>query len=384
MRNILIILNLSILLTNGILWKSIKKNVPNIFLESEANCNLHNYSIVLNSPALCNTDDVSLLVLVRSIPAHSDRRQIIRKTWGSLKDVKGRIVKLAFLFGNNTPTYNEIIQTEHNFYQDIIQESFSDTYQTLHLKTVMAWKWAVTYCPNASFVIVSNDEMFIDIFKTVEYLNQIIETKQHEYFYGCWMEREANIPNRNLKHKHGVAWKHYPGKRYPAFCNGNGYIMSKKITRKLYEMSLNTPAFMPDDVWTGVLSAKLGLVIWNIHERIVLKTTYKFIQRYHSENQYVKIDAILLPLDRLYTKCEVCVADFLWPNIMRYNKPSIIIKVSSKSDFYSKYSPVSLLSLILNGIFFIQHCLLNRRNNLSFVLVIIILTLIILSEIHLN
>lgn len=305
----------------GVQWKTTIQNVPKMFLEAPANINAHNYSLILNYPKLCGSKEqqVFLLILVRSIPENVHRRQIIRNTWGNVKHVKNETIKIAFLFGNNNQKSNKVLEEEQIKYKDILQETFQESYVTLHLKTVMAWKWALTFCSQSLFFIVCNDEIFMDIFQTVSYLKGIVETKQHKDFYACSMEREANVPSRNLNHKHGVSWKDYPGALYPAFCNGNGYLASKLIIRKFYEVALNTPPFMPDDAWCGVLAAKLSLVISNIQEKIPISTKSKIIEYYLSPDQYAKTQIIFFPLDRKFSSCEVCVGYYLWQKIILYN-----------------------------------------------------------------
>ena len=129
------------------------------------------------------------------------------------------------------------------------------------------------------------------------------------------MEREGVNPSRNMAHRHGVSKKDYPGNHYAAFCNGNGYIASQQIIQKLYGMSIDTPPFMPDDAWNGILAAKLKLVISNIHDAIPIATKYKIIEQYASLRLNTKKSKLLLfPLDRKFPCCEVCVVSSICGN----------------------------------------------------------------------
>lgn len=367
LQHVLLIVGLLFSLTSGEYWKSTTKNIHQKF-KSKPNCNPHNYTLMLNTPNLCK-EGVYLLILVRSIPGNELRRKIIRRTWGSLKKVKDKLVRVAFLFGNNTEESNKYIQDEHGEHRDVIQESFPESYKTLDLKTVMAWKWTVTYCPHAVFVIVCNDEIFVDIFKTVSYLKSLTETQYYDNVYTCWMEREGHYPNRNVKHKHGVSLKDYPGKQYPAFCNGNGYIASQKIIRKLYNMSLDTPSFMPDDVWTGVLSAKLGLLIINDHDRISVNQNDRFMPDYNTFLQYSSLRVLFFPLDRLPNKCEECVADHLWPKIMQYNNLFMKFEHPPKQIYVDKYFVLFFVSFIINIVTLMHRYTLRKNTIVGFIII---------------
>lgn len=372
----------------GVLWKTKLQNVPKMFLEAPANINAHNYSMILNYPNLCDSkEQVFLLILVRSIPENVLRRQIIRSTWGNVKSVKNETIKVAFLFGNNNQNSNKILKEEQIKYKDILQETFQESYASLHLKTVMAWKWALKFCSQSLFFIVCNDEIFVDIFQTVSYLNGIIETKQHKDFYACSMEREAIIPSRNLKHKHGVSWTDYPGTYYPAFCNGNGYLASKLIIRKFYEVALNTPPFMPDDAWCGVLAAKLSLVISNIQEKIPISTKSKIIEYYLSPDQYAKNQIIFFPLDRKFSSCEICVAYYLWQKIILYN--SYESQLQNRVDFQQEKvyivprvlkNNLIYVSFLINVVILASLYFLKKNSLPLFLTVLNLLFLIILIQ----
>lgn len=53
---------------------------------------------------------------------------------------------------------------EENYeYGDIIQEKFHDTYNNLTLKSVMMLKWVTTNCPHATYLMKTDDDMYINV-----------------------------------------------------------------------------------------------------------------------------------------------------------------------------------------------------------------------------
>jgi hypothetical protein len=53
------------------------------------------------------------------------------------------------------------IEKEQQRYGDIVQADFIDSYFNNTIKTMMGFKWAVTFCPNSKFYMFSDDDMYI-------------------------------------------------------------------------------------------------------------------------------------------------------------------------------------------------------------------------------
>ena len=70
---------------------------------------------------------------------------------------------------------------------DLVQENFVDSYRNLTLKTLMAIRWASTYCSNANFVLKIDDDVLVNPSPLLEYLdnrtNLTNTCKLFLYFY---------------------------------------------------------------------------------------------------------------------------------------------------------------------------------------------------------
>lgn len=64
---------------------------------------------------------------------------------------------------------NSILE-EHNDYGDIIQERFIDDYNNLTIKSVMMLKWVTTNCPQATYLMKTDDDMYINVENLVKAL----------------------------------------------------------------------------------------------------------------------------------------------------------------------------------------------------------------------
>ena len=62
------------------------------------------------------------------------------------------------------------LENEHLLYGDIIQQEFLDTYDNLTLKTIMAFKWVIEFCPNARYIMKTDTDVFVNTGNLVKYL----------------------------------------------------------------------------------------------------------------------------------------------------------------------------------------------------------------------
>lgn len=76
-----------------------------------------NNSNLKNSP-----DDIFLLILVATFHANADARRAIRKSWGSIREYRGKLIRTLFILGRHEdPNYNYQVQYELQRYGDVIQ-----------------------------------------------------------------------------------------------------------------------------------------------------------------------------------------------------------------------------------------------------------------------
>ena len=177
---------------------------------------------------------------------------------------------VVFLIGlTKNKTEQENMERENEMYGDILQEDFTESYFTLDLKTVMAWKWASEYCSHATFVMVCNDEFMVDMFKLISYLKS--EPKDESKINLC-----SNAVGFGVMRGHPkwhVSEETYEATHYPQFCVGTGYVARSAVIRKMYFMSVDTPMFMPDDAWIGIVAEKLGLYLPPTKHMFTLRPT---------------------------------------------------------------------------------------------------------------
>ncbi|XP_036359632.1 beta-1,3-galactosyltransferase 1-like isoform X2 [Octopus sinensis] len=226
----------------------------------------YDFKNLINEPVLCSQyEKVFLLYTVRTIYSHLDRRKVLRKIFQDIpydsfsKDI---VVKHVFLFANtNNYTTESLIREESRIYRDIIQDDFPESYGNVYLKTLMAWKWSVEFCANVEYVMVLNDELFVDQIKLLPFLHYDLSQADYDNkFAFCYCFGGRELMHNKLKKFRKLGEKMlYQGENYPIYCHGVGYIAHINVINKLYLASLKNKMLMPDDVWNGVLSEKLGI-----------------------------------------------------------------------------------------------------------------------------
>lgn len=220
---------------------------------------------ILNSPRKCGgaaaSNNVFLLLAIKSSPGNYERRAVLRQTWGEEASYNGAHVRRIFLSGT---TKNEredrhlrqLLKIESDTYGDILQWDFHDTFYNLTLKQFLFHVWLEEYCPGANFIFNGDDDVFVNTFNAVTYLRGH-KADQH-LFVGQLI---ANVgPIREAGSKYYVPVQVTASNSYPMYCGGGGILMSRFTAHTIYKKSQNIQIFPIDDVYLGMCLEKAGLV----------------------------------------------------------------------------------------------------------------------------
>ncbi|KAJ0032735.1 hypothetical protein NQD34_002816 [Periophthalmus magnuspinnatus] len=222
---------------------------------------------IINQLEKCSgSDDILLLLFVKSPPQNVDRRRDIRETWGNMDSVGKKLnanVKIMFVLGvhpdkSQRKTSQKQIENENQIYKDIIQQNFMDTFHNLTIKLIMQFHWAVKHCPKAKFVMSADDDIFVHMPNMVRYLRKL-EQKQVTNFWVGHVHRGAP-PVRRKVSKYHVPVEMYPWPSYPDYTAGAGYVVSGDVAAKIHQVSqlLNSSMHI-DDVFMGMCAQAIGV-----------------------------------------------------------------------------------------------------------------------------
>ncbi|XP_067824838.1 N-acetyllactosaminide beta-1,3-N-acetylglucosaminyltransferase 3-like [Heptranchias perlo] len=113
------------------------------------------FNIVQNVPDKCRgrerSQDVFLLLVIKSDPFNHDRRDMVRKTWGKERKFRGVQIRRVFISAV-TPNQrerrklNRLLAMENREHQDILQWDFLDTFFNLssRLRVIDFWTLRVS------------------------------------------------------------------------------------------------------------------------------------------------------------------------------------------------------------------------------------------------
>lgn len=197
-------------------------------------------------------ENVRLLILITSAPTHREARLAIRQTWGHY--ATRRDIAIAFVLGaTQQQSIDDSLSAESYMYGDLIRGHFIDSYNNLTLKTISSLEWVDSYCPRASFILKTDDDMFINVPKLLMFIEK--HHKETKVIYGRLAKKWK--PIRNKKSKYYVSPHQYFPPVFPQFTTGPAYLMTSDVVHSLYSKALNQTYLKLEDVFTTGIVAQL-------------------------------------------------------------------------------------------------------------------------------
>ncbi|XP_051502375.1 N-acetyllactosaminide beta-1,3-N-acetylglucosaminyltransferase 2 [Myxocyprinus asiaticus] len=235
-------------------------SLPDRFKDFLLYMRCRSYPIVVDQPNICK-DQPFLLLAIKSLVPHFDRRQSIRESWGKAGRLANKTVVTVFLLGkaateDHFPDLSQMLHHECLMHGDILQWDYRDTFFNLTIKEVLFLEWLMTRCSEASYVFKGDDDVFVNTFRIIDFLSNLSHAKGKELFVGDVITNAG--PHRNKKVKYFIPESVFVG-TYPAYAGGGGYLFSGQLAKKMYNASRQVALYPIDDVYTGMCLMKLGL-----------------------------------------------------------------------------------------------------------------------------
>ncbi|XP_071005567.1 lactosylceramide 1,3-N-acetyl-beta-D-glucosaminyltransferase A-like [Oncorhynchus clarkii lewisi] len=225
-----------------------------------------NFPYLINHHDKCDSNEVLLLLFVKSSPENLERRQAIRATWGNEAYTQrelGATVRVVFALGvHPNPQQRGHVQRrllgEDQVYRDLVQQDFVDTFHNLTIKLLLQFRWSHNYCSQARFLMSADDDIFVHMPNLVHYLQGLIQQGAQDLWVGH-VHRGAP-PNRRKDSKYHVPYEMYQWLSYPDYTAGAGYVVSGDVASKIYQatLSLNASLYI-DDVFMGICANAMGV-----------------------------------------------------------------------------------------------------------------------------
>uniref|UniRef100_A0A4W5M193 Hexosyltransferase n=1 Tax=Hucho hucho TaxID=62062 RepID=A0A4W5M193_9TELE len=217
------------------------------------------YIFILDEPEKCREQNLFLVLMVPVAPYNRDAREAIRSTWGSQNLVFGNKVHLFFLLGlpsgEETEQLQEKVLQESKEHQDLLQSNFLDSYKNLTIKTMVMMEWLSSRCPNASYAMKIDSDMFLNVHNLVYML--LLHAPKQNYMTGMVAIGAAVL--RDPSSKWYLPKEVFPEPAYPPYALGLGYVFTLDLPRKLVEASRHVKAVYIEDVYLGLCIRHLGI-----------------------------------------------------------------------------------------------------------------------------
>ncbi|KAA0712348.1 Beta-1,3-galactosyltransferase 2 [Triplophysa tibetana] len=220
----------------------------------------HNYQFILDEPDKCLKQNPFLVLMVPVAPQQLEARKAIRSTWGTETNVQRKSVMTLFVVGlpggaDSNKTQQEL-EEESREHGDLLQSNFIDTYINLTIKTMVIMDWLTTRCPQASYGMKIDSDMFLNLENLMTLLLDPKTPKQN-YITGMVMWNTPVIRNKGSKWY--VPEDLYPEPNYPTYLLGMGYVFSNDLPPKLVEVSKDIKPFNIEDAYVGACLKRLGV-----------------------------------------------------------------------------------------------------------------------------
>ena len=181
------------------------------------------------------------------------RRQALRDTWVS--QAKHNNISVFFVIGlTNDNRVQNMLESESNKYQDIIQLGFVDHYYNLTLKAISILEWIHNFCNNSKTILKTDDDVVVNVNKLMESSEDL-----EDDFIGYLLKTE--VPFRNENSVWFVPQNIYPDSNYPIYMRGSAYMMRTRNMGQLLAAVHNYSGLMYDidDMFiTGIIASKVG------------------------------------------------------------------------------------------------------------------------------
>lgn len=120
------------------------------------------------------------------------------------------------------------------------------------------FEWLSTHCPNTSYAMKVDSDMFLNIQNLV---GMLLNAPRDLYMTGM-VARDAAVL-RDSNSKWFLPFSVFPESSYPPYALGLGYVFSLDLPPKILEASAHVKAVYIEDVYVGLCMRHLGITLTN-------------------------------------------------------------------------------------------------------------------------
>jgi beta-1,3-galactosyltransferase 1 len=209
---------------------------------------------------LHENQELFLLMMFFSAPNDFKQRRYTRERPASVTQWHGHEIRHVFLLAETDDVRTQRkIEQESKKYGDIVQFGFKDAFRNLTLKISAGLDWVTTYCPDARYVLKTDQDAAVFPRRIINFLEKLTRTEEKVLYNGGSMYTVVIRENTGVFAKYHISYKQYPYKDYPKYNRGLGYLMSRRIVKLFAKNTLRVPRVLSEDVYVGLLAKSLGI-----------------------------------------------------------------------------------------------------------------------------
>ncbi|XP_019716413.1 beta-1,3-galactosyltransferase 2-like [Hippocampus comes] len=212
------------------------------------------YSYIFNQPDACKKGNPFLVFMVPVAPLDSSARDAIRETWGAAGQSTITLFYMGVPKEGQVKSIQDKLEEESNNYSDVIQMNFLDSYENLTIKSMMIMNWLATYCPNATYAMKVDADIFVNVFFLVRLLSS---SPRNNYIAGSVIS--DGKPRRDRNSKWHLSKHLYPEDNFPSYVSGAGYVFSIDMAAKVSWASRFVRRIPIEDAYVGLCLHVLGV-----------------------------------------------------------------------------------------------------------------------------
>lgn len=226
-----------------------------------------------NKVPTINSNNIKIIIIVKSAMENMVHRYNIRKTWGSRSCATSHNFIVYFALGhavNNSGNSIKIekgITEESRKHNDILRFNFVDTYVNNTYKVMAIMNHFVKAYSHVPYLLIVDDDFFVDPSSLTDTITNKISKFEYERFFGGYVNYNSR-PQRELSSKRYVSMEQYPYTSYPPYATGGFLLISNPMVKVCDKLLPYMKYWSNDDVLLGMLLFELN--VYPVHLNNIL------------------------------------------------------------------------------------------------------------------
>ncbi|RCN44291.1 N-acetyllactosaminide 3-alpha-galactosyltransferase [Ancylostoma caninum] len=211
---------------------------------------------------------VRFLAIVFTAPDDFESRDRWRKIYGGQRMRHKFGYCVIFPIGQlQGDQENARLKEEINFYDDILQGDYVESYKNITLKTLSALRFIAVAYPRVDLIMKIDDDIAWNVPKVANYISRALPRSISCYKYSA--VRSSISYSQNKKY---VSYDEYPHEKFPQHCSGVAYMLDREALLPMLNAVPKLEYFWIDDVFiTGFLTRDADISFVEINRYIELE-----------------------------------------------------------------------------------------------------------------